>query len=89
MCTASIRSPSRRSPLVTKMADQSAHSDYPHDHGVPVLDGFCFFCEQRAAAEDYCYGCHRHVCEACDYRLDSRVGEHPVTAHMEGEHGHA
>lgn len=72
------------------MADQPArHEDYPHDRGAPVVDGFCFFCEQRVAAEDYCYGCHSHVCEACDHRLDSRIGEHQVTAHMEGEHGHA
>jgi hypothetical protein len=40
----------------------------------------CWFCRGVVTADDYCFGCRVHVCEACD-KPEGVDGVHQVSDH--------
>lgn len=47
----------------------------------------CFLCKEPKAKEDddYCHGCHKHVCESCCTNIDVPWGGHEPAAHKSDE----
>jgi len=46
----------------------------------------CKLCGAGCTIEDYCFGCHAHICEGCDNpNVDQRPqgSEHAPEAHLE------
>lgn len=49
----------------------------------------CFFCGAGCTEDDFCFGCHEHVCEQChqndELRPSHLVGDHRGAADGEAE----
>jgi hypothetical protein len=43
--------------------------------------GPCALCDASCTAEDYCYGCRKHVCQNCCSNLSMPMGTHEPADH--------